>query len=67
MQSKSIALFFDPHNSEDIKDKLEKIFYDKNLRKKLIDNGYSNIKKFSWDKCAQETLNVYKSLKNNNN
>jgi len=57
------ALFFDPYNSEDIKDKLEKIFYDKNLRKKLIDNGYSNIKKFSWDKCAQETLNVYKILK----
>jgi len=57
------ALFFDPHNSEDIKDKLEKIFYDKNLRKKLIDNGYSNIKKFSWEKCAQETLNVYKNLK----
>ena len=57
------ALFFDPHNTEDIKNKLEKIFNDKNLRKKLIDYGYENLKKFGWDICSQETLSLYKNLK----
>ena len=60
------ALFFDPHNTEDIKNKLEKIFHDKDLRKELIEKGLNNLKRFGWDKCSQETLNVYKSLINNN-
>jgi len=34
----------------------------KDLRDKLIKKGYKRIKKFSWQKCAQETLEIYKEV-----
>ena len=30
--------------------------------KKLIDLGYLQSQKFSWDKCVNETLEVYKKV-----
>lgn len=37
-----------------------KLSMDKNLRKKLVEKGIMQAKKFTWDKCAKNTLNVYK-------
>lgn len=37
---------------------------DANLRKELSVKGYNQSKKFSWDKCAKETLKVYEELYN---
>jgi len=54
------ALLFDPESKEDIKVKLEEIFANVNLKKKLIEKGYNNLQRFSWKKCAEETLSVYK-------
>lgn len=31
-------------------------------RESLIQNGYIQVKKFSWDKCFEETYNIYKEL-----
>lgn len=31
-------------------------------RNKYIDMGYAQARKFSWDKCFEETLNVYRTL-----
>lgn len=54
------AHFFDPNNLEDIAAKTGEVIRDKDLRKKLIHNGYVQLKKFSWKKMAQQTLEVYK-------
>src|SRR3989344_1354014 len=52
------VLYVNPQDSNDIKEKIEKVLSDKNLREQMIKKGYEQIKKFSWKKTAQETLKV---------
>ncbi len=52
------ALFVDPKNTESIVDAIYKLAQNEKLRKDLIEKGFKNIQKYSWEKCAQETLNV---------
>ena len=35
---------------------------DYNLREDLIKKGYEQVKKFSWEKTAKETLNVLEEV-----
>ena len=55
------ALYFDPKNVEEIKDKIKKLAEDKKLRKELAKKGKEQLKKFSWEKCGKETLEVLKN------
>ncbi|PIZ64706.1 hypothetical protein CO051_05990 [Candidatus Roizmanbacteria bacterium CG_4_9_14_0_2_um_filter_39_13] len=55
------CLYFDPKDSNDLNDKLEKLYGDKNLVTTLIAKGKKRIRDFSWKKCAKETLEVIKS------
>ena len=52
------ALYFNPSDIEDIKNVMLKIIKDKELREKLIKEGYERVKFFSWEKCAQSTKEV---------
>ena len=56
------ALYVDPLDVEDIRKKLKIVMEDKDVREELIKKGFQQVKKFSWQKCAQETLNVYRRL-----
>jgi len=59
------AIFFNPKDPSDIAEKIFQITSNKSLQEQLIQNGFNHIKKFSWEKMATETLQVYKeSLKN---
>ncbi len=53
------AYYFDARNTSAITDALLHIMTDDRLRTELINNGYENIKRFSWRKMAQETLEIY--------
>lgn len=55
------ALFVDPYSEESIKDGMVKIM-DKELGTRLVELGKDNIKRFSWEKCARETLEVLENL-----
>lgn len=57
------ALYFDPENIDEIKEKIKKLADDKELRKNLAKKGKERLKNFSWRKCAEETLEVLTSLK----
>jgi glycosyltransferase involved in cell wall biosynthesis len=35
---------------------------DKSLKDRLVSNGAIELKKFSWEKCAKETLNILQKL-----
>jgi glycosyltransferase involved in cell wall biosynthesis len=35
---------------------------DAGLRKQLVERGYRRVKEFSWGRCAQETLQVYREV-----
>ena len=41
---------------------IEKVILDDVFRSKLIKLGLENVKLFSWEKCAKETLGIYKNL-----
>jgi glycosyltransferase involved in cell wall biosynthesis len=52
--------YFDPQNVESIKYNIEKMLFSDDLQNKTIEYGFTRSKKFSWEKCAKETLQVYK-------
>jgi|SRR3990167_8057546 len=56
------AIYFDPQNSEDIAEKIDKVTSDEKLRTEMIQKGYEQVKKFSWEKTARETLKVLEDL-----
>ena len=55
------ALFFDPKDKEDIKSKIKEITNSKEKRQKLVKKGLIQLNKYSWKKCAQQTLKIYES------
>ncbi|MDD2730664.1 MAG: glycosyltransferase family 1 protein [Candidatus Portnoybacteria bacterium] len=50
------AILVDPYNFGEIAWAMAEVWQDKNLRDYLVEQGYRQAKKFSWDKCAKETL-----------
>ncbi len=52
------ALLVDPNNIQEIVDAMNKVFSDDDLRNKMIEKGFKNVKRFSWEKCARETVDV---------
>lgn len=56
------ALYADPYNVEDIRQKIKMLAGDEDLRKELIKKGFERIKQFSWKKTAQETAALYEKL-----
>ncbi|MCI5136398.1 MAG: glycosyltransferase family 1 protein [Candidatus Electrothrix sp. AW2] len=56
------AEFFDPKSTEQIRHAIEKVVFSSERTKQLINLGRERLKQFSWEKCAAETLNVYKSI-----
>jgi glycosyltransferase involved in cell wall biosynthesis len=54
------ACYFDAKDPQDIAQKVDKVLTDSNLRKNLVHNGTERLKRFSWRKMAEETLEIYK-------
>lgn len=56
------AHYFDPINVDDMAEKISEVLKSKKLRQKLVNNGYRQLKKYSWEKMAQETLAIYNKV-----
>jgi glycosyltransferase involved in cell wall biosynthesis len=54
------GLLFDPYDKEDLVKKVELVLGDGAIRSQLVERGYQQVKKFSYARCAQETLEVYR-------
>lgn len=50
------ALYCHAESVPDIAEKLERLWDDEALRQHLVMSGEDQLRKFSWDKCAEETL-----------
>ncbi len=57
------AIMVNPYNLDELLKAMEIILSNDSLKKHLVKKGYEQIKKFSWQKCAEETLNTLKSAK----
>jgi glycosyltransferase involved in cell wall biosynthesis len=56
------AAYFDPDDMRSIRDAIEKVACDEELRKNMVSRGFEQLKKFSWDKTVSETVSVYKGV-----
>lgn len=56
------ALYVNPSSIDDIKKKLTMLMEDQSLREEMIKRGFEQVKKFSWEKCAKETTEIYQQL-----
>jgi len=56
------GLMFDTKDTQSIKLTIEQVVGDTALREVLVDRGQARIKQFSWKRCAQETLDVYRKV-----
>jgi glycosyltransferase involved in cell wall biosynthesis len=59
------ALYIDPQNANDIAEKITQLLTTPSLRDELIEKGRKQVKKFSWEKTAKETLAVLESVATN--
>jgi len=53
------AVYFDPKDVNDMMRTIEKVLSDEKLQTKLANNGFKQIKKYSWKKMAEQTHEVY--------
>lgn len=56
------AQYFDPKDIEDMSTQILKVLLDEALRADLIIKGQEQIKKFSWERAADETLKIYEGV-----
>jgi len=56
------ALYIDPHDPRDIAEKVERAAEDSELRAKMIQQGLSRAREFSWRRVAEATLQVYEEV-----
>jgi len=52
------AIMIDPYNIDELVWAMEMVLLDKDLREQLREKGIEQAKKFSWSRCAQETLEI---------
>lgn len=55
------ALYYEGTSLNDLCQKIKEVLENESFRNQMIAKGKEQIKKFSWDKCAEETLKFIKS------
>jgi len=56
------AMYFNPADSESIRESIDKIITDKDVANNLRKKGLERLSLFSWQKAAQETFDIYKKM-----
>jgi glycosyltransferase involved in cell wall biosynthesis len=62
---KDASLYFNPEDPKSIADTVQKLILDINLRETLGEKAYNYALDYTWKRCASETFNYIKQLKNN--
>ena len=58
--AKDSAVLVDPKSPGEIVEAAYKLISDESYKNDIIEKGYQNIKRFSWEKCAEEIANIIK-------
>jgi glycosyltransferase involved in cell wall biosynthesis len=59
---RSSAYYFDPKDKERFQEEFRLFILNPSLLKTKVPLGYANVKRFSWKRCAEETLELYRKL-----
>ena len=54
--------YFDPHSIESMTAAIEAVVLSSSRTQELITTGLARYKQFTWERCAQETLSVYRAV-----
>lgn len=58
------AILVNPYDIEELTESFQQVLFNPELSGNLIKKGLNQVKKFSWQKTAKETLNLFNSLVN---
>jgi glycosyltransferase involved in cell wall biosynthesis len=58
------AHYFDPVDIGDMAKRIAEVLDDEDLRHKLVTLGYDQVRKYSWQRMAEQTLAVYRQVLN---
>ncbi len=56
------AIYFNPDNCQEMAEKISQVIQDENLKNDLIQKGFSQVKKYDWQKMAEETMRIYEKI-----
>jgi glycosyltransferase involved in cell wall biosynthesis len=59
------AHYFNPLDVNDMAEKIDEVLTNESLRNELIEKGKARVKKYSWKRMAEQTLDVYKEVLDN--
>ena len=55
-----VGAFFDPTDIDDLRNRLESVLESESLKHQMVSKGIERVRDFSWERCAQETMAVYR-------
>ncbi|GAI60191.1 unnamed protein product, partial [marine sediment metagenome] len=58
------GIMVDPHNTNRLAQAMRQVLTDSELRDNMIRKGLAQAKRFSWEKAAEQTLEVYNKVEN---
>ena len=56
------ALLVDPNDINELANAMNMILSNGNLRDLMVFKGYKRLKEFSWMRCAEEVLDIFKKV-----
>jgi glycosyltransferase involved in cell wall biosynthesis len=56
------VLYFDPEDEEDLREKILAVFENENLRSEFVGKGFEQVKKYDWERCAEEYLEIIERI-----
>ncbi len=56
------GILIDPHDAEYLANAIQRVYEDADIHRQMSEKGIKQAQKFSWEKCAKETLKVYQQL-----
>ncbi|MCR4942357.1 MAG: glycosyltransferase family 4 protein, partial [Campylobacter sp.] len=57
------VIYCDPYDINDIKEKIQMVLDDENIQNDLRQEGFENIKRFSWEKSAKQIADLLMELR----
>lgn len=56
------AIYFNPLDTNEMAEKIDAVLTNKKLRKDMIEKGHQQVKKYSWERMAKQTLDIYNEV-----
>ena len=54
--------FFDPNSIDEMREAIERVVFSSSRSRELIEQGKRRLEMFTWQNCANQTLNIYNQL-----